>query len=166
MWAFLKRRHYTNIRNNWKSVHIAGMYPKGSPHADLKVRSGSIPLLKRHRDKVSFVAHEDVFEAAAEMRAEIEEANKGIPKEDRHPVKIYTYSFREPITRDAVFEAWDHADVEGLDNSYPMRIIRNVEDVIARESVKQFDADEKAFRKVAMGQKVSSKRVGDQMFEW
>ena len=169
--AFIKlyyKLHYKKIRNNFLSIHVAGTFPRKMKVLDIDVKPGAIPFLKKHSSMVKFVPHEDVHRVASDIRADIEKAYKGVPEKDRHPVKVYTYTFREATKETNVFESWWHYEGEGdyEDNSYPARIILNVEKVVAKEMVEQQEADPDYFRRIVMKQKVTSKVVGDNVFEW
>lgn len=150
VYKYFDRRNMRRLRNRYRSFHVVGCAPSDIPH--IGVRKGDPPQMKDFAERCIFVPHKDVRTEAAKISAQLERANKGVPVHERHPVKIYTYSFQAPINEAASVERWFHQEDVANDNSYPRRIMNGVEADIRKTETAQYKAGIDGYRKVVMGQ--------------
>lgn len=143
----LEKRKNKALRNRWRSYHIVGCHPE----------TGKAPFMREFHEYCIFVPHKDVHREADKIRAALEKACDGVPKDKRHSVKIYKYIFRLPVNEDAVVEKWEHQEGEH-DNSYPARIIRGIEADLKKVEVAQYKAGIDGYCKVELGQDVGTKK--------
>lgn len=154
LYKYLKRQEMIALRNRWESYYFVGCHPI----------TGEPPFLRDYADQCVFVSNDRVHLEAAAMRKRLEAATENVPIDQRHPVRILTFTFREPVTEDAIVEHWQSG--EGIENSYPSRIVSSIEADLKKVHRDQYKAGINGYRRVVMKQRVPDNYEEATIIEW
>lgn len=156
LYKYHVRQMMIALRNRWESYYVVGCHPD----------TGEPPFMRDFAEECLFVPNHRVHIEAENIRKQLAKATAGIPIEDRHPVRILTFSFREPVNENAIVERWKCQEGEEIDNSYPARIVSDIEEDRKRTHLEQYKAGISGYRRVVLNQHVPKNYEEATVIEW